>query len=137
VNYQTGMRAELALMPDINAVFHGQIGEQIAGQTLLALNVLRNNNLHYWYRDQNGATSEVDYLIISNERLLPVEVKSGKTGTLRSLHNFIDESKCDFAIRVYSGNMHLEQLKTARGKKSHFFPYHFTFYSGLMSLIFK
>lgn len=116
VNYQTGMRAELAMMTDINAVYHGQLGEQIAGQTLLALNTHRNDNLNYWYRDQNGATSEVDYLIVFHERLLPVEVKSGKTGTLRSLNNFIDSSKCDFAIRVYSGGMRLEQLKTARKK---------------------
>jgi len=44
-----------------------------------------------------GATSEVDYLIVINDRLVPVEVKSGKTGNLRSLHNFIDESSSDFA----------------------------------------
>jgi uncharacterized protein len=130
VNYQTGMRAELAMMTDINAVYHGQLGEQIAGQTLLALNTRRNDNLNYWYRDQNGATSEVDYLIVSNERLLPVEVKSGKTGTLRSLHNFIAGSKCDFAMRVYSGRMHMEKLKTATGKN-------FTLFSIPFYLLFR
>ena len=45
-----------------SAVYNGQVGEQIAGQTLLALNTRKKANLHYWYREQKGATSEVDYL---------------------------------------------------------------------------
>jgi len=117
VNYQIGMRTELAMMDDINAVYHGQIGEQIVGQALLAINTRRNENLHYWYREQKGATSEVDYLIVINDRLVPVEVKSGKTGTLRSLHNFMDESRSDFALRIYSGSMRTEGLTTPRKKK--------------------
>jgi uncharacterized protein len=130
VNYQIGMRTELAMLDDINAAYHGQIGEQIAGQTLIAINTVRNDSLHYWYRDQNGATSEVDYLIVINNRLLPVEVKSGKTGTLRSLYNFMDESKGDFAVRVYSGHMGMEQLKTARDKR-------FTLFSIPFYLLFR
>jgi uncharacterized protein len=42
----------------------------------------------------------LDYLMIVNDRLVPVEVKSGKTGTLHSLHNFMDESRSDFGIQV-------------------------------------
>jgi predicted AAA+ superfamily ATPase len=130
VNYQIGMRTEIAMMDDINAVFHGQVGEQIAGQTLLALNTRKNANLHYWYREQKGATSEVDYLIVINDRLVPVEVKSCKTGTLRSLHNFMDESRCDFAIRIYSGNMRTEQIATFNKKK-------FTLFSVPFYLLFR
>lgn len=117
VNYQIGMRSEIARIQDINAVYHGQLGEQIVGQTLLAMNTNRNANLHYWYREQKGATSEVDYLTVLNNRLVPVEVKSGKTGTLRSLHNFIDESQSNFAIRIYSGKMETEKIST-RNKKT-------------------
>ena len=117
VNYQTGMRPEIAVTDDINAVYHGQISEQIVGQTLLAMNTGKNVNLNYWYREQKSATSEVDYLIVINDRLMPVEVKSGKTGTLRSLHLFMDESRCDFAVRIYSGNMTTERITTAGKKK--------------------
>ena len=130
VNYQIGMRTEIAMMDDINAVYHGQVGEQIAGQTLLALNTRKNANLHYWYREEKGATSEVDYLMVINERLVPVEVKSGKTGTLRSLHNFMDESRCDFALRIYSGNMRTEQITTFNKKK-------FTLFSVPFYLLFR
>jgi uncharacterized protein len=130
VNYQIGMRTELAMLDDMNAAYHGQLGEQIAGQTLMSINTARNDNLHYWYRDQNGASSEVDYLIVINNGLLPVEVKSGKTGTLRSLYNFMDESRGDFAVRVYSGHMGMEQLKTVRDKR-------FTLFSIPFYLLFR
>ena len=130
VNYQIGMRSEIAMMDDINAVYHGQIGEQIVGQTLLAINTTRNANLHYWYREQKGATSEVDYLIIINDRLMPVEVKSGKTGALRSLHIFMDESRSEFALRVYSGNMTTERITTLNKKK-------FTLFSIPFYLLFR
>lgn len=33
VNYQTGMWSEIAVTDDVNAVYHGQISEQIVGQT--------------------------------------------------------------------------------------------------------
>lgn len=77
------------------------VGEQIAGQTLLAMNMRKQTNLHYWRREQKGSTSEVDYLMAINDRLIPVEVKSGKTGTLCSLHNFMEESESDLAIRIF------------------------------------
>jgi predicted AAA+ superfamily ATPase len=130
VNYQTGMRSEIAVTDDINAVYHGQISEQIVGQTLLTMNTGKNVNLNYWYREQKSATSEVDYLIVINGRLMPVEVKSGKTGTLRSLHLFMDESRCDFAVRIYSGNMTTERITTAGKKK-------FTLFSVPFYLLFR
>jgi len=117
VNYQIGMRSEIAMMNDINAVYHGQIGEQIVGQTFLAMNTTQNPNMHYWYREQKGAISEVDYLMVINQRLVPVEVKSGKTGALRSLHIFMDESETNFALRIYSGSMKTERIATPNQKK--------------------
>ncbi len=117
VNYQVGLRTEVMNVHDINAVYHGQIGEQAVGQTLLSMSAQKKVNLSYWYREQKGSISEIDYLLSSHDRLIPVEVKSGKTGTLRSLHNFIDESRCDFAIRVYSGTMGLDKISTPNNKK--------------------
>jgi hypothetical protein len=117
-------------MDDLNAVYHGQVGEQIVGQTLLAMNTRKNANLHYWYREQKGSTSEVDYLIVINDRLIPMEVKSGKTGTLRSLHNFMEISRSDFALRIYSGNMRTERIATPSKKK-------FTLFSIPFYLLFR
>ncbi len=117
VNYQVVLRTEIINIPDINAVYHGQIGEQIVGQSLLSLSTRKNINLSYWYREQKGSISEIDYLVSFNNKLIPVEVKSGKSGTLRSLHNFIDESKSKFAIRIYSGIMGIEKIRTPNKKQ--------------------
>lgn len=130
VNYQAGLRTDIAMMNDVNAVFNGQVAEQIVGQTCLAMNPRRNMNLNYWYREQRGTTSEVDYLMVINDRLVPMEVKSGKVGTLRSLHNFMDESGSDFAIRIYSGPMRSEQIATHNQKK-------FTLFSVPFYLLFR
>jgi predicted AAA+ superfamily ATPase len=117
VNYQVGLRTEIMNMQDINAVYHGQISEQIVGQTLLSQAIRKNINLSYWYREQKGSISEIDYLISSHNRLIPVEVKSGKSGTLRSLHNFIDESRNNFAVRIYSGAIVVEKIRTPNKKQ--------------------
>ncbi|MBI5100027.1 MAG: ATP-binding protein [Nitrospirae bacterium] len=117
VNYQVGLRTEIMNIQDINAVYHGQLSEQIVGQTLLSLAIRKNINLSYWYREQKGSISEIDYLISSHNSLIPVEVKSGKSGTLRSLLNFIDESKNKFAIRIYSGQIGFEKIRTPNKKQ--------------------
>ncbi|MBI5181407.1 MAG: ATP-binding protein [Nitrospirae bacterium] len=117
VNYQVGLRTEIMNIQDINAVYYGQLSEQITGQTLLSQAIRKNVNLSYWYREQKGSISEIDYLISSHNKLIPVEVKSGKTGTLRSLHNFIDENRNNFAIRIYSGAIGIEKIQTPNKKQ--------------------
>ena len=48
--------------------------------------------------------------------VIPIEIKSGSTGSLRSLHQFIDASTHSFAIRVYGGEFRLEKTVTPAGK---------------------
>ncbi len=117
VNYQVGLRTKIMNIQDINAVYHGQLSEQIVGQALLSLATRKSINLSYWYREQKGSISEIDYLISSNNKLIPIEVKSGKSGTLKSLHNFIEESRNNFAVRIYSGVMGIEKIRTPNRKQ--------------------
>jgi len=49
--------------------------------------------------------------------LSPIEVKSGKAGKLRSLHQFIDRSPHNIAVRVYSEKFSVEDYKTISGNK--------------------
>ncbi|MEK6556999.1 MAG: ATP-binding protein, partial [Candidatus Margulisiibacteriota bacterium] len=116
INYKLNLRAELIKVDDINTIFQGQISEQIVGQTLLSLLYFQSTPLSYWYREQQGATSEVDFLMSRNNKVIPIEVKSGKSGTLKSLHSFIEESKLSFAIRIYSGAFQVDRLETPSGK---------------------
>lgn len=46
-----------------------------------------------------GSAAEVDYLWQMGEHILPVEVKAGKTGTLKSLRLFLYEKKALLGVR--------------------------------------
>ncbi len=71
---------------DLLAIYRGAMAEQFVGQELL---VSQQGNLHYWDRQAKSSSAEVDYLAVINGRVHPVEVKSGATGSLRSLHLFL------------------------------------------------
>ena len=65
------------------SIYNGKLAEQFVGQELRESH---NENLFYWSRDKRGSSAETDYLIEKEGEIIPVEVKSGKSGKLRSLH---------------------------------------------------
>jgi len=71
-------------------IFRGAAAEQFVGQELLALAGFNaNEGLYYWHRDRAGSQAEVDYVVQIGDELVPVEVKSGSAGKLRSIHQFM------------------------------------------------
>ncbi|NOY75748.1 MAG: DUF4143 domain-containing protein, partial [Kiritimatiellaeota bacterium] len=62
------------------------------------------NKLYYWHREAKSSNAEVDYVISMNERIVPLEVKSGKTGTLKSLRLFIDSHQLPLGIKISLSN---------------------------------
>jgi hypothetical protein len=72
--------------------------------------------LHFWVRDKKQSDAEIDFLFRHNGKMFPVEVKSGTSGKLRSLHQFLNASETDFAVRLFAGNIALEEHKTISGK---------------------
>ncbi len=91
---------EISLADDLLPLFNGAIAEQFAGQQLLYRRKPYNlPELHYWRREKRGAAAEIDYLIAHGGRIVPVEIKAGKTGSLKSLHVFVAEKGSDIAVR--------------------------------------
>lgn len=89
----------LRASPNLSASLGG-LAEQFVGQELLHGRAPhRPPELHYWRRQKKNASAEVDYLIELDDQVVPVEVKSGKTGTLRSLHRFVEEKGATLALR--------------------------------------
>ncbi|MDP2815733.1 MAG: AAA family ATPase, partial [Rectinemataceae bacterium] len=85
---------------EMTLVNSGAMAEQFIGQHLLYRKELyREPSLFYWNRQSKGSTAEVDYLIQAGNRVIPVEVKAGKTGRLRSLQVFIQEKKASLGLR--------------------------------------
>lgn len=69
--------------------FTGAWAEQFVGQQLLANG---SHPLHFWARTSPNSSAEVDYVIEKNGEIIPIEVKSGATGKLRSLHVLLSEN---------------------------------------------
>ena len=85
---------------DLTLVNDGAVAEQFVGQHLLhGSPAYETPSLYYWAREAKGAAAEIDYLMTRGQRIVPVEVKAGTTGSLRSLHQFLREKQRDFALR--------------------------------------
>jgi hypothetical protein len=56
------------------------------------------------------------WVITHDGKLIPIEVKSGKEGKLKSLHLFMDESPGKIAIRLYAGELLVTKVVTPNGK---------------------
>lgn len=94
-----------------NSIFQGTLAEQVVGQELLAISSDRRDVPSFWYRNQPGATAEVDYCMQMQDRIIPIEVKSGKPGTLKSLQQFMKQAPHDLAVRVSFENLKLEAVQ--------------------------
>jgi predicted AAA+ superfamily ATPase len=94
---------------DLSTLSAGKFAEQFVGQELLAE---RSSDalyqLHYWDRVTPGSSAELDYVIEHNGKVVPLEVKSGMQGSLKSLHNYIAEYSPQQAFVLSQRN--IEQL---------------------------
>lgn len=78
----------------------GAVAEQFAGLELLkASSPYLQTNLYYWQREAKSSNAEVDYLIQQNEKICPIEIKSGLKGSMRSLFLFLEEKSIEYGIR--------------------------------------
>lgn len=116
LNYFVGIQKEIIGTKDLNNIYQGTMIEHLVGQELLAFQFNSLSSLYFWVREKKDATAEVDYLFQHNGLLIPIEVKSGKVGTLKSLHSYMDIAPHDFAIRVYAGELNIRDAITQKGK---------------------
>ena len=85
----TGLPVEVEFAKrDLLAMHNGAVAEQFVGQELKA-GGWGSAGLHYWSRATGSA--EVDYVAIVGSRVRPIEVKSGPSGRLRSMHLLLKE----------------------------------------------
>ncbi len=84
----------------------GMLIESFVGQELLAYeHPRRKAQLYYWKRDSRASEAEVDYIVQLGREIIPVEVKSGKGRTLRSIQHFLESHKnSPYGIRFSTNN---------------------------------
>lgn len=115
INHTLGIQAELLGLSDLSNSYKGAIIPHLVTQELQSLNVFRSSKPNFWVRGKKQSSSEVDLVIQHQEKIIPIEIKSGKEGTLKSLHQFIDRTNHPFAVRIYAGEFKIEKHKTPNG----------------------
>lgn len=92
--------ATLMRMDAVRLVNEGAVAEQFVGQHLLAMAGPHDApSLHYWLREGRACNAEVDFLVGRHGEVIPVEVKSGAAGSMRSLSRFVGEKGKNIAFR--------------------------------------
>ncbi len=100
VNATLGLRSSSFEDKDLTVVNKGALAEQYIGQHLAYMHeYFREPELFYWARDAKGASSEVDFVVNYGSQVIPVEVKAGKSGSLKSLHWILATKKLPLGVR--------------------------------------
>ncbi|MGD9160850.1 MAG: AAA family ATPase [Desulfobacteraceae bacterium] len=122
VNYRRGLTRFFG-KESLDNMYQGKISEQIVAQEIVALRY-QSPALQFWVREKGAA--ETDFLYSFQDLLIPIEVKSGKTGRLKSLNLFMEKCHHPYAVRVYSGKSRIDRIKLPSGKHYHLFsmPYY-------------
>ncbi len=124
VNYRIGINYFFDRKKPLSAAFRGKLAEQVVAQELVALNNTAPR-LCFWVRERG--TAEIDFIYRFRDYLIPIEVKSGATGKMKSLNLFMEKSDHPYAVRIYSGKSQIDKIHLPSGKKYFLFsiPYYF------------
>ncbi len=94
---------QLQSVTELIMINSGGMAEQMVGQQLRTLfPPFVSPSLYYWQRSKKGANAEIDYALQYENQVIPIEVKAGSSGSLKSLHQFMKEKRKKIAVRINS-----------------------------------
>lgn len=99
LNHLAGIK--LLDLNNLTTAFEGSLAEQFVLQELIATaEPFKEQKLNYWIREAKNSNAEIDCLYQIANNVYPVEIKSGKRGTLKSMHVFLAENNQNMGIRL-------------------------------------
>lgn len=103
---------ELESIGELDLINKGGIAEQVVGQLLRTIRPFYQEPvLYYWLNIEKNGSAEIDYVIQHGSKVIPIEVKAGSTGTLKSLHRFMCLKKLSLAVRINSAMPQLTEMR--------------------------
>ncbi len=115
LNHILLLQDNMILLKNLDHFHQGKIIQHLIGQELISQHDHTDYKPHFWVRESKDSNAEVDFIYQYGEYIIPVEVKAGKQGRLRSLHQFLEHCNHPYAIRLYSGPFSIEKHKTPGG----------------------
>lgn len=100
--YGMGTNVRQLRTRSLDKVLDGRLAEMFVGQQLLAGNG-QDEPVFFWVSESASGNAEVDFLATSTGIPTPVEVKSGASGSLKSMHQFLSRAARDLGVRFHSG----------------------------------
>ena len=95
----------------LDEVLDGTLAEIFVGQQVLKATRPLDEPLFFWVSESSTANSEVDFLVTQDGAPVPVEVKAGASGALKSMHQFLSRASLDLGVRFHSGQAAIEELE--------------------------
>jgi hypothetical protein len=117
VNYGLNLQHELIGVKDLSNAYKGALIPQLVTQELISTNKFSYHKPNFWVKEKKQSSAEVDLVVPFRGLLIPIEIKSGPIGKLRSLHQFMEQCPHGFAIRMYAGSLEINDVETPNGKR--------------------
>ena len=115
LNYILGISAQMLPLDDLSQSYKGAIIPHIITQELISIQSKKADLPHFWVREKKQSSSEVDLVYAIDGKVIPIEIKSGSTGSLKSLHQFMESVNHPYAVRIYAGEFEVQTAKTPNG----------------------
>jgi predicted AAA+ superfamily ATPase len=115
LNHALSIQSELIEIKDLSTSFKGAILPHLITQEIISLNDIAYKKPNFWVRQKKSTQAEVDLVYTFKQLIIPIEIKSGKVGKMRSLHQFVNQAPHPYAVRMYAGEFSIEQHKTPEG----------------------
>ena len=108
---------------------NGALAEQICGQLLLSRHFEDDDDMYYWQNTGSGS-GEIDYLGQDGIAVLPIEVKAGVSGSMKSLHAFMESKGLKKAVRFDLNRPSVQEVRTmtTQGKRAEYTLYSLPIY---------
>jgi predicted AAA+ superfamily ATPase len=116
MNYASNIQAEMLVLNDFTDFYRGFVVNHIVAQEIIAQQTRLDYKPVFWVREKTNSNAEVDACVKWKNLVIPIEVKSGAQGRLRSLHEFIDACPHSFAVRILGNKLSVENGETRSGK---------------------
>ncbi len=115
LNHALGHQGQMVGIENLHSFFSGKIIQHLVVQEVMAQFPSPMFKPMFWVREKANSSSEVDLVLQAGKHIVPIEVKSGKQGRLRSLHQFMDHADHPYAVRLLANHFSVEEVKTPAG----------------------
>jgi len=116
INYITGIQTDMLPLKDLSPLYKGSLIPHLLIQEIISLNTTSDRKPNFWVREKSQSSAEVDLVLTFKDKIIPIEIKSGSVGTLKSLHQFMDRANHPYAIRLYAGEFSVQKTITREKK---------------------